>query len=275
MAVRTEQLPGGAHPVDIGAPYFTVRSDDFGQVVQSWAAAGLARPWTGTSLGETPARWTAALGMRSLVQDLARGLDVRLEHAVQQVSADGTVDGEQAAAVVLAMPDPQAQRLLTGDLATSLGVADRSWAPALSVWSAWEQRCWPEFGATFVNESQVLSWVSDDGRSRGDGAPVLVAHTTGDFAQGFLDDPERAAPAVLSELPLVLGASLPPPVWTRVHRWSLASTRQPHDQPFKLGGEHVPIGVCGDAWGERSRVEQAWVSGDQLASALLDRLTVS
>jgi hypothetical protein len=82
----------------------------------------------------------------------------------------------------------------------------------------------------------------------------------------------------------VIGSGLmPPPSFARAHRWSLASTRQPHPQDFALisvgndtgaaPGQGL-IGVCGDAWGERSRVEQAWLSGDRLATALLNRITV-
>jgi predicted NAD/FAD-dependent oxidoreductase len=36
--------------------------------------------------------------------------------------------------------------------------------------------------------------------------------------------------------------------------------------------ENGLIGVCGDAWGPRSRVEQAWMSGNGLAETLLKRL---
>ena len=37
--------------------------------------------------------------------------------------------------------------------------------------------------------------------------------------------------------------------------------------------EAVPVGVCGDAWGPRSRVEQAWLSGQALGEELARRLS--
>lgn len=275
LAVRTEQLSSGPHPVDLGAPYFTVRDKGFQQVVDRWETAGLARPWTDSFMGQSgpgPLRWSAANGMRSLAEDLAEGLDVRLNHEVRQVSDDGTADGEPADAVVLAMPDPQAERLLNPALAQRLEVTGRDWSPVLSVWSVWPKRWWPEFDGAFVAGSPVLTWVSDDGRSRGDAAAVLVAHTSGDFARSMADDAERAIASVLAELPRVLGGSPPAePLVARMHRWALASAGQPHDAPFALLGR---IGVCGDDWGPKSRVEQAWISGDQLASALLEVLTV-
>jgi renalase len=308
MASRTEQVNGRVHPVDIGAPYFTVREPRFADVVTALESAGLARKWTDTftlagptgRTGETagPQRWSSTRGLRALVEALAgsadngpavngSALDVRLETEVARVEYDPStgvpmVDGEPAAAVVLAMPDPQAARLLPPDLADRLEVSGRDFAPVLAVWAAWPERWWPAFDGIFVADSQVLAWVADSGRSRGDDAAVLVAHTTPGFASAYtrgLADPASAIQPVFAELRRVIGGPVPPPEWERVHRWSLASARQTHPEPFLLvpAGGTSPglIGICGDAWGPRSRVEQAWLSGDGLAEVLLSRLTVS
>jgi predicted NAD/FAD-dependent oxidoreductase len=175
------------------------------------------------------------------------------------------------------MPEPQAARLLPEDVADRLGVNGRAWAPAIAVWAAWPDRWWPEFDAAFVDGSQVLSWVADSGRSHADGAPVLCAHTTSAYAESRIHDVGSAVAGVLRELPAILsGGSMPEPVWSRAHRWPLASPRHPHSEGFALSDEPgtAPIGVCGDAWGERSRVEQAWLSGDALGQRLLERLSI-
>ena len=113
-------------PADIGASYLTVSDDDFAAVVEQWRAAGLARPWTDTFTALTPGaepeskqgpvRWGTPGGIRTLIEALADGLDVVPGHEVGRVARgrDGAleVDGEPARAVVLAMPDPQAARLL-------------------------------------------------------------------------------------------------------------------------------------------------------------------
>lgn len=287
MMVRTERVAGRPHPVDVGAPYFTVRDPRFETLVTGWENAGRARRWTDTfflsspdgRIGTTssPLRWSSTTGLRSLVESLADGLDVALRHEVRSVTAgpDGPlVDGEPARAVVLAMPDPQAARLMPAGLASSLGIDGRAWRPALSFWGAWPERWWPDFDGMFVDGSSVISWVSDSGRSHGDGAPVLVVHTTAGFAEQHLDDVESALDPVLKELPAVIGGgAAPTPEFSRLHRWALASPRHPHTEPFTVSDDL--IGVCGDAWGERSRVEQAYLSGDGLGAALLERLTVS
>jgi len=288
MAVRTEHLGGRPHAVDIGASYFTVQDPRFEAVVAEWQRLGLARPWTDTFLLATPdgrigtttspTRWSSSKGLRGLVEQLAEGLDVALRHEVREVRVgdDGrpAVDGEPVGGVVLAMPDPQAAALLPDAVARDLGVASGSWNPALCVWAAWPQAWWPPFDGVFVDDSAVLAWVADDGRRRGDGAPVLVAHTTAGFAESRLDDVAAGAEAVLRELPAVLGAgAMPEPDWVRVHRWSLASPRSTRREPFGLGG--AMVGVCGDAWGPRSRVEQAWLSGHLLGGELATRLAAA
>jgi predicted NAD/FAD-dependent oxidoreductase len=80
-------------PVDLGAAYFTVRDEEFAEVVERWRAAGLARPWTdepavlggpGRDRAPGPMRWAAPAGLRSLVTDLSDGLDVRLASPVER-----------------------------------------------------------------------------------------------------------------------------------------------------------------------------------------------
>jgi predicted NAD/FAD-dependent oxidoreductase len=126
----------------------------------------------------------------------------------------------------------------------------------------------------FVRGSDVVDRVMDDGRRRGDGAPVLVAHSTAEFAGRYLDDPEAGVRPVLADLAALLGAPagrLPAPEFAKARRWSLAAPCAPQDRPFALDDE-VPVGVCGDAWGPRSRVEQAWLSGHALGTELAGRL---
>jgi hypothetical protein len=178
---------------------------------------------------------------------------------VTAVSPGPRLDGEEARAVVLAMPDPQAARLLAGD------VPDAGWRPSLAVALGWPDRHWPaDLHGVFVHDSPVLEWLADDGDRRGDGAPVLVAHTTAGFAAGHLEEPDRAVPAVLAAVRRVLGIGIDPE-WTHVHRWSYAKPAEPRDEPFSLTDG---IGLCGDGWAAPSKVESAWRSGDALGRAL-------
>ena len=293
MASRRLPLPGGegVRPVDTGARYLTVSDPAFAAVVDDWEARGLARRWTdrfavvtgaardGVRGGEVrtgPVRWSSPAGMRALVVDLLAGLEVEQDRDVEAVhSGPGgpLVDGEPAAAVVLAMPDPQAGDLLPADVAARLGVAQRwDWEPSLAVCAGWGRRWWPELDGVFVNGSPVLAFVADDGRRRGDGAPVLVVHTPPELSEDHLDVPDRAVEPVLAELgPVLAGTATPEPEWVRVQRWSLARPVQQHEARFGYDAA-TRTGVCGDAWGPASKVETAYLSGRALGEELLARL---
>jgi renalase len=261
-------------PVDLGAAYFTVRDHEFAQVVARWHAAGLARPWTselavfnGSGRGRAPGpmRWAAPRGLASLVAALAEGLDVELGREVRRVGSGPVVDGEHADVVVLAMPDPEALKLLDPASPAVAELKDREWRPAISVAAGWSSRQWPHLAAAFVNDHPVLAFVADDGARRGDGAPVLVAHTTAAVAHAYGAEPGRAVGPVLDALRELLGIDRPP-VWTRAHLWPYAAPAQDRDRPFHLGADGIAL-AC-DGWGS-SRVETAWRSGTLLARAVI------
>jgi predicted NAD/FAD-dependent oxidoreductase len=271
--MASERIDG--RPVDLGAAYFTVRDPEFAQVVARWRAAGLARPWTaelavlgGGEPGRAPGpvRWAAPGGLRSLVAALADGLSVERERTVRRVGPGPAVDGEAADAVVLAMPDPQARRLLVDDAAAAL-LAGRAWRPVIAVAACWQRREWPAMPAAFVNGHPVLTLVADDGDRRGDGAPVLVAHTTAEAAQRYDARPDDAVAPVLDALRPLLGVRSEP-VWTRTRRWRCAAPVGSRPALFHLGAGG--IGLAGDGWGS-ARIETAWRSGTALGRALAGR----
>ncbi|MEO6502606.1 MAG: FAD-dependent oxidoreductase [Jatrophihabitantaceae bacterium] len=309
-------------PVDTGASYFTVSDDRFDEVVRDWQRRGLARPWADTfdvyadgayadraSRGGSggPLRWAAVAGLQTLVRDLADGAGLRVEQCeVEQVSpadraVDGrsvdsrsvgsrsvgsrlAVDGRPAAAVVLAMPDPQARAILHPDLAAERAGLYARFEPVLALSAGWPRRDWRRLDGVFVNGDERLSWIADDGSRRGDGAPVLVAHSTPSWAArqlGQLDQPEQpntpnqpnqpaeAAGQLLQALSEVLGITTAPS-WTRLDQWLHAKPAAGRPAGFQLWPSLV--GACGDGWSPRPRVEAAFLSGLGLGNALAARL---
>jgi renalase len=263
-------------PVDLGAAYFTVRDPEFAQVVARWRTTGLARPWTSemTVFGGSgertrasgPVRWAASAGLRSLVAALAEGLPVELGHRVERVGPGPTVDGSPADAVVLAMPDPQARRLVDDRSPAAALLDGREWRPVISVAAGWARREWPPMTAAFVNDHSVISLVADDGARRGDGAPVLVAHSVSAVARRYDSCPDDAVAPVLDAVRRLLGLRSDP-VWTHAHRWRYAAPADDRDRSFHLGDDG--IGLAGDGWGS-PRIETAWRSGTDLARTLVE-----
>ncbi|MEV6597904.1 FAD-dependent oxidoreductase [Actinoplanes sp. NPDC051346] len=248
---------------DIGAAYFVADDPDFAVLAERWRAAGLARPWTDTfavfpgSPARGPMRWAAPGGLRSLAVDLARGLDVTLDHEVRAVPDD-------ADAVVLAMPGPQALRL-----APPAGVAAatrrQEWQPVLTAVLAYPERVWGDFHGAFVNDHPVLATVCDDGDRRGDRAPVLVAHSTPELAREHLADPSAAGPPLARAVGEILGIAAEPEI--QVRRWTSAQPVSRESAAYAVDGR---VWLAGDAFG-RPRVQTAWLSGRAVAAALIQR----
>ncbi|WP_163512870.1 NAD(P)/FAD-dependent oxidoreductase [Fodinicola acaciae] len=264
-------------PVDLGASYFTVRYPDFSDIVAHWVKRGLARGWTEsfhayapggeTTVSAGPLRYAAPAGLTSLVRDLAADLPIRYDAPVRRVGPGPTADGQPYAAVVLAMPDASALHILDESLAEERAAVEWDWDPVVAVATGYPDRSWPFVDGAFVNDHPVLSFVADDGARRGDGAPVLVAHSTTAYARslGPADDPAGPMLEALREL---VPAT---PYWVHTHVWPRARpVRGRGDDPtFHLGD--AMVGLCGDSWGS-PRVETAWSSGAALGSALLGRL---
>ncbi|MGN7131945.1 NAD(P)/FAD-dependent oxidoreductase [Rhodococcoides corynebacterioides] len=253
--------------VDTGAGYFTVRDDDFGALVDDWAARGLAHEWTDTftvlragaepESKTGPTRWGTPGGLRSLVRDLLR--DVPVEQT--------DVDVLPAGHVVLAMPDPQASRLTEVPdavpydpvITVVLGLRDTAAVP------------FPD--AAFVQDDPDVEFLAVDGARRGDGAPVLVAHTTAGRARRHLDDPDSAVAPVVDAVRRLTGIATPE--WTHAHRWTYAKPSASHEASFGLvERDGRLIGFAGDQWCPEGspRVESAWRSGSDLGAALAERL---
>lgn len=265
---------------DLGASYLTASDPAFTQVVGDWAARGLAAPWTDTftvlegdgssRTSSGPMRWGAPGGLRSLVEDLASGLDVE---QVEQADLDLA-----ASAIVLAMPDPQARRLVGDHPVTEL--LGREWEPVIALAARWDRRTWDaisptgRFDGAFVNGDPALGWVADDGRRRGDEAPVLVVHSTPELAARHLAEPAGAAPELIAAVRRLM--DLGEPADAHVHRWTFARPVGEREASYALvdgDRESGLVGVCGDGWGPKPKVETAWLSGMRLGRELADRLS--
>lgn len=275
----------GDRRIDTGAAYFTVKDDEFRSVVDDWTRRGLAREWTDTfrllpatdgspGLGEPkpgPMRYAAPGGLRSLVIDLAEDLPLQATTPVEVVDATGTdprVDGDPYDAVVLAMPDPQALKVLgEGMDQERAALTEIRWEPVLALLAVFPERSWPDFDAGFVQDDDVLELIADDGSRRGDGAPVLVADATAEWSAQHLDDPDAAAGPLAEALDRVLGCGRPSE--TKVSRWTYAKPSGDRDDDFLFTPRRV--GFAGDGWGT-SKVETAWRSGTLLGRRIAAQL---
>lgn len=247
--------------VDLGAAYLTVQDDEFGAVVAGWRRRELVREWTDTfdvigaedrTRTTGPMRYATRGGLRSLARDLHA--QVSLTDEVRRLP-----DGYDV--TVLAMPDSQAAQL-AGALIDWVG-----YEPVIAVAAGFASRTWALSAAAFINDDPDLTLIADDGARRGDGAPVLVLHTTRDRAVAHLDDPDAAVSPVLAAARRLLALD-DDPVWTHSHRWTFAKPADTHgDAPYWW---QDGLALCGDSWcpSGSPRIEAAWLSGHRLGTAI-------
>lgn len=280
MASRRLRETGTDHDgrvVDYGASYFTARDPEFVVVVEKLIDAGIVRAWTdsfhvhteGAMVGvrSGPMRYAAPAGLRTVVEYLARDLPETItETHVEElnVSSSGVhAAGYSATRAALCMPQPQAVRLVDERL---LPDVDITWEPVIAVTMVFNEKTWMELDGVFVNDDPVLTWIADDGKRRGDDAPVLVVHVNPVLAAGHLEDPSGVLPNAIAATRRVLGIE-ELPVWSWAHRWSLARPMSGLDAEYWIHPE-LPIGLAGDTWAGGPRVEAAWLSGRALGRAL-------
>ena len=272
MASRTLRDTGTSYDgraVDIGASYFTARVPSFIAQVKTWTAAGTVREWTDAfhvagpsgieAVRSGPMRYAAPRGLRTVVEDM---VDQRV-----RVTSDDDVAAlpDDADVIALCMPLPQARRLHAG-----IPESPIVWEPVIAVTCVFEERDWMEIDGVFVNDDPVLTWIADDGRRRGDDAPVLVAHVHPVLSAGHLADPSAVVPQAVAGVrrTLDIGAY---PAWVDAHRWTYAKPLDAHEDPFWLSDDGR-VGVAGDMWADGPRVEAAWLSGSALGAALAARM---
>lgn len=276
---------GDGWQCDHGAQYFTARDPRFRAELARWQAAGVAAPWqprlrvvgdeAGHGSDAALQRFVGTPGMRSpgawLLGQLphtlgftASGLDG--QDGWRLASEEAHADPGRFDAVVLALPAPQAARLLAAPAPSLAELAQG--ARMRGCWALMLRYAAPidlPFDAAFVNRGP-LRWVARDSSKPGRPAgETWLLHATPEWSEAHLEDAPEAVAPVLLEAFAGLGAPHPA-AWT-AHRWRYADTASPL-QSGCCWDAGRRIGLCGD-WLHGGRVEGAWLSGLQLAQRML------
>ncbi len=290
---------------DTGAQYFTVRDARFATALQA-TAADLARRWSASAVrvldqhgrvAEAPpprqeAHWVAAPTMDALPRRWAEPLQatgalllstqvLRLApdalHAQRwQLHTQGAGDEHPVHAgfdaVLLALPAPEAQRLLAGaaaDLAAPLAAVTIApcWNLSLAFPNAGEPgTLGPQWNAARSTHHRV-AWLTRESSRPGRAAIErwTVQASNAWSAEHAGDDAARVTSKLLRAFAEITGIRATP-AWTEARLWPQARTLQPLGQPFVWDAARG-LGLCGD-WCLGHRVEDAFVSGLELALAL-------
>jgi renalase len=286
--MATRRVAGGTF--DHGAQFFTVRGNRFSDLVEGWLDAGAATEWSrgfadadGRLNEDGHPRYRGARGMTSIPQYLARNLDVRTG---EKASGVGTRAGGwevacesglrlEAAALLLAMPVPQALELATsGDYRLPAGVRQQleavSYGPCLALMVLLDVPAdvpWP--GGMQV-KGEPLDWIGDNQRKGISDLPAITIHAGPEWSSAHFEDAEAdVQQQLLSFAADRLGTDLSTRVIdTSLARWRYSWVTNTHPETFLAASEDPALLFCGDAFGQ-PKVEGAALSGLAAADHLL------
>ncbi|MDR5899028.1 FAD-dependent oxidoreductase [Halomonas vilamensis] len=291
--------------LDLGAQAFTVRDNDFAAEVERWHNAGCVAKWPTLIYQASPNGWqthhdgqtryTGAPRMSAITRHLAKTLTAQgaTFYSGTRITAltktaagweltceNGDVLGPYTQ-VVISVPPPQAEPLVQPwDNAL---LAHCKALPQRSCWAGW---------AVFETPLPALPGVASDwqmaraqhpalrlisrnhtkpGREAEPESVSLIAQL--DWSEAHLEDPsDIIAQQLFDALKSLFPAPLAFPKVTDIgaHRWRYSQPAEDADMPadgFIIG--HEGLALCGDSL-RGGRVEDAWLSGYQLAQALLE-----
>lgn len=247
-------------------------------------------------------RFVGLPGMTAPVQHLANDLSVRLQSRVMAVSKDAghwmlAIENESALAgpfdqIVFALPAQQVDDLLAAStdvpaqFVTTAGQSTRQHplSPCWALMLHYREKLPIDFDGAFVNADidtglhsdsgagNLLSWMARDSSKPGRPAgETWVLHASTAWTNRHLEDAQpQVYESMLSAFNLLNGLDAErysPHRW-RLHRWRYAQALQTNNTPGFIWHAGYGLGVCGD-WLNKGRVEGAWLSGYQLAEALI------
>jgi renalase len=281
MATRRQ----GDAVFDHGAQYFTVRDPRFAKWVAPWLKSGAVTEWCRGFAGEHDGepRYCCTSGITTVPKLLASGLDVRLEQRVTAVARQGTgwrvtIAGgylHNASAVLLTSPLPQSLELLqAGDVQMSLttlreltGVRYESCLAVLATLDG--PNAIPPPGAVRLREGP-LRWLADNQVKGISSVSSVTLHAGPTFTQThWNDDRDAAARTLFAAARPWLGSARV--LSYQVHGWRYSQPLDVVPRPCLTVSQQPPLILAGDAFGGRSRVEGAALSGLSAADVLLSR----
>lgn len=291
---------------DHGAQFISVRSEEFGSIMEEWLADGVAELWShgfadgytgdgslltaaadGAARPHMPARdghprYRGAPAMTAVAKHLAAGLDIRLgvrTEAVRQLDSGWAVEADagrsyRSDAVVLTPPVPQTLALLE---AGGVRMADRAretlgaidYDPCIALLAlADEPVSLPEPGV-LRRPNETIEWIADN-RAKGvsELGPAITVHCAPGFSETHYDEADgEVAARIVESLPEALRV---PFSATQMKRWRYSRPRRPLDAGAWSEGLPDGLVLAGDAFAG-ARVEGAVLSGLAAARTITGR----
>ena len=282
--MRTDRVRDGVF--DHGAQFFTVRSDRFEEIAQTWISGGVAAEWTrgfadasGEQQEDGHPRYKGTRGMTGIAEHLAQNLDVktgleatelRRGESGWEVVAGGST--HMSDALVLTAPAPAALTLVDRN-AVSLPAEARealesiSYEPCIAVMALLNgEGEVPHPGGVQIG-GDPLFWVADNRRKGISEVPAVTIHAGPEWSREQMrEDDDKVADLLLEEARDYLGTGVKA---TEVYRWEYSMPASPLEEQVVYVEGPPPLVFCGDAYAG-PKVEGAVLSGLAAAERLLE-----
>ena len=306
MSTRRVSLDAGEAIADHGAQYITAKGDRFRRFVERQLELGTMAEWTrqihvwdDTGLHEgqyddrTP-RYCCPEGMTAVVKHICASLHVELQTRITAVQA--TADGWQvmaddgrnfrARSLVIALPAPQILALLgdwlTADYPLYAPLSSAQYIPCIAVMAGYSADApVPAWKGVKCQGDERVVWVSlDSSKRQTQSSPVVVVHSTPQFAESYLesdrDELQVAGRLLLERTGEQLGDWLVTPEWMQVHRWTYSLPVETVGMAslgmaISASDRALPL-VCAGDWCAGPKVEGAFISGEDAAVRVLAML---
>jgi renalase len=262
---------------DHGAQYFTARGPRFRATVDAWRRDGHAAEWFDGAFVGTPGMTRPARAMAQGVEIVA-GCQVaglrRTGAGWSLLAADGPVatpDNGSFAAVILAVPAPQARPLAESAGVMFPALADVRYAPCWALMLGFAADPGP--AQTHIRDTDGdVAWIARNSSKPGrpHGVHTFVAHAGAGWSRRNLELSADSAGRDLWAQARRLSEFSAEPVFAVAHRWRYALVENPAGDAC-LWDATACVGACGD-WCLGPRVESAFDSGEALARNVLSAL---
>lgn len=271
--------------LDLGAQYFTAREPRFIKQVQRWQQQGVVAPWLAPiwqyqqgQLQPSPDsqyRFIGVPAMHSPLKQLAKRLSVHYQFQLTKLQQDAAgwwlIDSQARqvgpfSTVVLSIPPAQAAAMLPAELAASLPTA--SLTPCWAVNIELVTPSGVPAGGIFIKDPALpLSWLSRQNSKPGRAqSESWLLHFTPAFSQQHLEQDESFwQHSAVSWLAQILAFDISSKAIVS-HRWRYAQIN-PDSQGLATQALSQGLWLAGD-WTKGGRVENAWLSGIDLAEQL-------
>jgi renalase len=271
----------GQATFDHGAQFFTVRSEQFADVVDEWRRADLVAEWCrGFASDDGHPRYVIVGGMNAVTKHLARGLDVRCSTLVFSIHAtpaggwmvkidDGTsIDAD---ALIVTSPVPQSYSILISSgvqLPEALTAID--YERTLALLAVLDRPSAVPAPGGMQHADETFSFIGDNLAKGISAVPAVTFHANAAWSLAHWDTDHDDAHRLLLDAaaPWIGDAQV---VESQFKRWrfATATTLWP-DACWSAGpadGASSPLILAGDAFAS-ARVEGAVLSGLAAAAAI-------